>query len=940
MPRPVFTVGGTVQAGGGRYLTRSVDQEFLDACRNGDFAYVLTARQMGKSSLMVRTAEQLALEGAHSVVIDLSQVGVRVTPDEWYLGILSELEDALDLDTDAYTWWGEHAHLSLTQRLTQFFREVALREVEGNIVVFFDEIDSTLSLEFTDDFFAAIRYVYNARSKTPDFNRLSFVLIGVATPSDLISDPTRTPFNVGRRVDVGYFTIEEALPLADGFGQCSERGETVLRWVLDWTSGHPYLTQRLAHAVSKKDCSQLTKDDVDRTVAETFFGDRSEQDSNLRFVHDMLTVRAPDPIEVLSMYKSVLAGKRVDDAKQSRTVTHLKLSGIVRGEGGLLAVQNAVYGHVFDLDWLNRQWPEHWIRRVPPAVIGLVAASFVAIVLFGVLVFESQRRSQAQDYSQELADVNEQLVVQQDSVISLNSELSDQLTRADSLRQQAEAARGELAQQFAITDASRREAEVLNEQLIRSISVGDSLLVEVQQANESLGKERDQSDSLAQLALNRLDEARLARRETVTLALATKAVRLLSVGDPELAALLARQAYAFSDTDGEFRDPIYDALRQSLNVVGRDRGGPAVVARHDGGVRDVTYSPDGTWLATAGEDGRIGLARIDGIFRQQVRYVDAHNGLVRALAFSPDGSVLYSAGNDGFLRKWQVPFGPESRPEEVARHNAAIWALAVSSDGNRIASGGSEGAAILTSKMGERYAEVARLTVDSAIRSLAFIDGRDALVVGREDGRVTVWPVRGTSADAVTVDTGHGRVLSVAVHPAEDLVATVGDDRLVRLWPVTAEGSFGAPFMLAGHEGAINDVSFNRSGSDMLTASADRSVRLWRNYLEVGTTPIILQQHDDWVWAAAFAPNGSYLASAAEDRSTLIWRTRMNDMAEDICEVVTDRVLTQEEWSQHVGGDFDIDSDYARCTASGVSPAVTSGSVLRGTDNQESNSHD
>ncbi len=53
MARMVFTVGGTVQAGGGRYLRRKVDDEFLQLCRNGEFAFVLTARQMGKSSLMV-----------------------------------------------------------------------------------------------------------------------------------------------------------------------------------------------------------------------------------------------------------------------------------------------------------------------------------------------------------------------------------------------------------------------------------------------------------------------------------------------------------------------------------------------------------------------------------------------------------------------------------------------------------------------------------------------------------------------------------------------------------------------------------------------------------------------------------------------------------------------------------------------------------------------
>ncbi len=72
----IFTVGGTVQAGGGLYVPRQVDEELLALCRAGTFAYVLTARQMGKSSLMVRTAEELAEAGTHAVFIDLSQIGI------------------------------------------------------------------------------------------------------------------------------------------------------------------------------------------------------------------------------------------------------------------------------------------------------------------------------------------------------------------------------------------------------------------------------------------------------------------------------------------------------------------------------------------------------------------------------------------------------------------------------------------------------------------------------------------------------------------------------------------------------------------------------------------------------------------------------------------------------------------------------------------------
>jgi hypothetical protein len=56
-----------------------------------------------------------------------------------------------------------------------------------NIVIFIDEIDSVLGLNFPiDDFFAAIRACYNKRAQNPEYKRLTFVLLGVATPTELI----------------------------------------------------------------------------------------------------------------------------------------------------------------------------------------------------------------------------------------------------------------------------------------------------------------------------------------------------------------------------------------------------------------------------------------------------------------------------------------------------------------------------------------------------------------------------------------------------------------------------------------------------------------------------------------------------------------------------------------------------------------------------------
>ena len=84
----MFVAGGAVQAGGGIYLERDADRELLRHCLAGDFTYILTSRQMGKSSLMYRAAEQLADSGARPVIIDLTELGAQTTADQWYKGFL------------------------------------------------------------------------------------------------------------------------------------------------------------------------------------------------------------------------------------------------------------------------------------------------------------------------------------------------------------------------------------------------------------------------------------------------------------------------------------------------------------------------------------------------------------------------------------------------------------------------------------------------------------------------------------------------------------------------------------------------------------------------------------------------------------------------------------------------------------------------------------
>ncbi|MBX0331361.1 AAA-like domain-containing protein [Oscillochloris sp. ZM17-4] len=350
MTKPRFVAGGTVQAGDGIYIDRLADEQLLQHCKAGDFTYVLTARQMGKSSLMTRVAERLEAEGVRTVLIDLTDIGAQASPDEWYLGILDVIVEELSLKVDYQQWWSQHSHLSNARKFGKFLREVILENTTSPLVIFVDEIDTTRSLSFSaDDFFAAIRAAYNARSRDLHFRRLSFVLLGVAQPTDLIHNPKRTPFNIGVRIDLTDFTLQDAAKLGVGFGLPSEQAITLTTWILNWTGGHPYLTQRL--------CKELVVTRLPRNeselagVVEKVFFKQDIQDHNIRFVRDML-IRKPYAPSVLKVYADILADLAIPDNERLDTVAHLKLSGVVRSEDGLLAIRNAIYKRVFNRTWI------------------------------------------------------------------------------------------------------------------------------------------------------------------------------------------------------------------------------------------------------------------------------------------------------------------------------------------------------------------------------------------------------------------------------------------------------------------------------------------------------------------------------------------------------------------------------------------------------------
>ena len=357
----IYTIGGAVPLDR-TYIVREADATLFSLCQEGKFAYVLTARQLGKSSLRRRIVQELVKEGIVPIDIDLTAIGTPENISAWYLGLLTVAEDILLengilLQTDVMDYWQKYSYLGPTQRFTRYFQQVLLLEIQSPIVVLIDEIDTTLNLAYKNDFFATIRYFHEARFNYPAFQRLSFVLIGVATPTDLINDPQRTPFNIGERVILTDFTSLEAQPLVDGLGLPLDKSLKVLEKVIAWTGGHPYLTQRMCAELAKQYQKNENTVEIDHVVQQRFLADGLHGDDNLKWVGDFLIRGAPDGKvnDLIKIYWDIRQGITVFNTPPSPLKTHLMLSGLVREEGNLLKVRNPIYEAVFNSQWIKEK---------------------------------------------------------------------------------------------------------------------------------------------------------------------------------------------------------------------------------------------------------------------------------------------------------------------------------------------------------------------------------------------------------------------------------------------------------------------------------------------------------------------------------------------------------------------------------------------------------
>lgn len=828
------------------YIERGADQQLRKALLAGEFCYVLAPRQIGKSSLRVNAAHWLkSHHDVRCIHLDLNTMGRsdgtsgqenganQSVQAAWYFGLIEEIASQLELE-DPEAFYEEHARFLPVRRFIMYLYDEVLQKECNHIVIFIDEIDYLRTLPIdTDEFFAAIRAVYNARVEKPAFERLTFCLLGVAAPADLIRNPSITPFNIGQAIDLRDFTRKELDALLPSLAIWGSDAQTWIDEIYEWTSGHPYMTlsicQRLL-AEQDGSASGSIKEKIKHCIEVQFLWHGRTKETNLSFAEERLDSGdlSSQKGALLLLYRRILKGEMVFFEKSDPLHLELMLCGLVTwqrvGQELHLQIRNKIYAMVFDEKWLREK--------------DAYSTLFISLRKY----LDSNRSNDMLLRGRDLEEANAWLKLHAHQVApeeyefvraSLDNEQKDRERAKNALIQRRAnavllASMVMLLALMAVVYRLYRSAKIYAENEKRHADSERKLRHDAEEAlqmakdeqataAEALANARasaDKADAATKEAKDQKNRAAVAAEQTRN---SMQAVMLASQPNRHIEAILAGMQ-AVQAENRSVLSPLWEGITRITEEITISQ----VLEGHSGKVWSAAFSPDGKYVATVSDDKKIRIW--DSYSGQLVKSpLEVHAAWVRSVDFSPDGQYLAAASGDQTVSIW----------------NTATWQNVLTLRGHL-----------------------------SSVWSVGFSPDSQRIVTASEDKTIKIWDVQ-TGHTLSTLQGHTNRVNFAMFSPDGKRIASASDDRTVRIW----DASNGQQVLrIEEHWNWVRAAVFSPDGQRIVTASDDRTVRILDS--TTGRPIVRFQSHPEWVRFAVFSPDGKHVLTACDDGIARLWDTQ------------------------------------------------------------------
>jgi WD40 repeat protein len=859
-----YQFGGSLPSEAQTYVTRQADRELYEHLKLDKFCYILTSRQMGKSSLRVRTMQRLQKEGIVCGAIDLTAIGTEnITPEQWYGGIINSLENSFQLyqTFDLNIWWQKQSLLSSVQRFSQFIEEVLLPSTSNKIVIFVDEIDSTLSLPFNvDDFFAVIRNCYNCRADRLDYRRLTFVLIGVATPSDLIQDKRRTSFNIGNSIEMKGFQLEEAQPLISGLAVKNNNSQAILKTILDWTNGQPFLTQKLCHLISKANNlipegkeTEWIGDFVRSQIIDNW--EIKDTPEHLKHIRDRI-LQSSRTGRLLGLYQQILQqGEILADGSPEQM--ELSLSGLVVKQEGKLKVFNRIYEEIFTNGWLDKVLAN--LRPYAQAITAWIA-------------------SECQDESRLLRGQ----ALQEALTWAASKSLSDRDYQFITTSQEFDKKEAEKALQ---AERQARQIEKLEADIV--IEQAEKQKLEAEKETTLVKLDREKKLRKATQVRNRIVFSFLAlvsglaiwilwQNNNIDLTKLSYSVEILASQQKKFEALMQglktgnKLQSSFLLTDTATRNRVVATMQQALLEV-REKNR---LQGHNYAVNSISFSPDGTKIVSASDDCTIKLWKENGKListkpSEPCKSSDKQKKSIKSLTFSPDGKTIITGDDKGYINIWNSSNLSPIKTFQ-ALNGKPINSVKFSPNGQAIASASDDGTIKLwnlSSQLIKNFSTTSE--PKTSVNSISFCSNGKIIAAADRDGKVKLWKIDDKENLPTILPHSQSQppleVTAVDCSPTEDKVISASQDGTLKIWSI--EGTLLKT--VKAHSDRINRLKFSPDGQTIASASDDHTIKLWNldgDWLQT------LPGHNDRVTSLSFHPTKKgILISGSFDNTIIVW---------------------------------------------------------------------